>query len=403
MYPVSTIFARGLGSRASTITSTLGGLSLGQVNAESGKLSWASDGRKVTGKLDLSVPDPRGILAAPYGPLGWIGQQLVLRSGISRSSYEELIPCGAWRIDDSGSVEQAWSMLARMHLVDVYADIWSDVWSDVWGVWQYQQRVPVEGTGKVVRRGGKLSPSAVDLLSILEEDEFIGLEQPLAGGTIRSEVLRLVGGRIPVASSWPGVADPSVPASVTYDTNRLTTICSLAAVVNAVVWAGRSGELQFIPQPAVGATPVWTATATRVVKIIIAGNRTGLYNRFIVEGTDANGAALRGVSDETTGPLAVSGRSPFGTVTYRHSDPLAKTQSAIDAAAQTYHDRIVADRTVRVRITVPADPSLDPLDVVAVTDPEGRVWTGPVVSCDMPLEPGVMVIEIPVPLSEVIP
>lgn len=368
MYPVSTLFARGLGSRASTITSALGGLSLGQVNAESGTLSWASDGRKVTAKLDLSVPDPRGILAAPDGPLGWIGQQLVLRSGVSRPSYEEQIPCGSYRLDDSGSVEQAWSL---------------------------------HRNGMVVRRGGTLSPSAVDLLSILEEDEFIGLEQPLPGATIRSEVLRLVGDRMPVASSWPGVSDPAVDASVTYDANRLASICSLAAAVNAVVWAGRSGELQFLPQPAVGATSVWTATATRVVKIILAGNRTGLSNRFIVEGTDSTGAALRGVSDVLFGRLAVG--VPFGTVTYRHSDPLAKDQATIDASAQTYRDRIVAERTVKVRITVPADPSLDPLDVVAVTDPEGRVWTGPVVSCDMPLEPGVMVIEIPVPLSEVLP
>ncbi len=395
MYPVSTVFARGLGSRASSIVSTLGGRSLGQINAESGTLSWASDGRKVTGKLDMSVPDPHGTLAAPDGPLGWIGQQLVVRSGVSRSSYEELIPCGSYRIDDSGSVEQAWS-LHRKSLLAVTGDFWSDIWSDIW-----PGALTLVGPQKVVRRGGKLSPSAVDLLSILEEDEFIGLEQPLPGATIRSEVLRLVGGRMPVASSWSGVADPSVPASVTYDANRLTAICSLAAAVNAVVWAGRSGELQFVPQPAVGATPVWTADATRAVKIIIAGNRTGLYNRFITEGTDANGAALRGVADVLDGPLAVGSR--FGTVTYRHSDPLSKTQAAIDASAQTYRDRIVADRTVRVRITVPADPSLDPLDVVAVTDPEGRVWTGPVVSCTMPLEPGVMVIEIPVPLSAVMP
>ena len=395
MYPVSTVFARGLGSRASTIISTLGGLSLGQVHADSGTLSWASDGRKVTGKLDLSVPDPRGTLAAPNGPLGWIGQQLVLRSGVSRSSHEEQIPCGSYRIDDSGSVEQAWSV-HRTTVLTLTGDFFSDTWSDIWpGAMVPDWTVP----GKVVRRGGKLSPSAVDLLSILEEDEFVGLEQPLPGATIRSEVLRLVGGRMPVASSWPGVADPSVPASVTYDANRLTALCSLAAVVNAVVWAGRSGELQFIPQPAANAAPVWTADATRAVKIIIAGNRTGLYNRFIVEGTDAGGAALRGVSDVLDGPLAV-GSSPFGTVTYRHNDPLAKDQTAINASAQTYRDRIVADRTARVKITVPADPSLDPLDVVAVTDPEARVWTGPVVSCSMPLEPGVMVIEIPVPLSE---
>jgi len=396
MYPVSAVFSRGLGSRASTIVSTLGGRSLGQVTAESGTLSWASDGRKVTGKLDLSVPDPHGTLAAPDGPLGWIGQQLVVRSGVSRSSYGELIPCGSYRIDDSGSVEQAWSM-HHNSMLTVTGNLFSDIWSDTW---PGALTRTLTGTLKAVRRGGRLSPSAVDLLSILEEDEFIGLEQPLPGATIRSEVLRLVGGRMPVASSWPGVPDPAVPASVTYDTNRLTSLCSLAAAVNSVVWAGRSGELQFLPQPAVGATPVWTADATRAVKIIISGSRTGLYNRFIVEGTDADGAALRGVADVTVGPLTVG--PPFGTVTYRHNDPLAKSQTAIDAAAQTYRDRIVADRTARVRVTVPADPSLDPLDVVAVTDPEGRVWTGPAVSCTMPLEPGVMVIEIPVPLSEVL-
>lgn len=368
MYAVSPLFQRGLTSRASTVISTYGGMSLGQVKAESGTLSWASDGRKVTGRLDLSVPDPRGILARPLGPLGWLGQHLVVRSGVSRTSYEEMIPCGAFRIDDSGSVEQAWSLHRK---------------------------------GQVVRRGGVLKPSASDLLSILEEDDLIGLEQPLAGATIRSETLRLVGGRIPVASSWPGVPDPSVPASVTYDTNRLTAVCSLASAVNAVVWAGRSGELRFIPQPAAGATPVWSAAATQAVKIIIAGNRTGLYNRFVVEGTDANGAAIRGVADVLTGPLAV-GSSPFGTVVYRHNDPLAKTQSALDLSAATYRDTMIANRTVLAKITVIADPSLDPLDIVAVTDPEGRVWTGPVTSCTMPLEPGVMTIEIPVPLATVL-
>lgn len=369
MYPISTVFARGLGQRASTVTSTFGGRSLGQVKPESGKLSWASDGRKVTARLDLVVADPRGTLAAPLGPLGWLGQQLVLRSGVSRVSYEEMIPCGSYRIDDSGAGEQAWS---------------------------------VHRNGKAVRRGGRLSPYAVDLLSILEEDDLIGLEQPLAGGTIRSEAIRLIGGRIPIASSWPGVADPSVPASVTYSTNRLTALCDLATTVNAVVWAGRSGELRFIPQPATGAAAVWTAAATRTVQIVLAGNRTGLYNRFVMEGTDANGAAIRGVADVLDGPLAVNPNVPFGTVVYRHNDPLAKTQNAIDASAVTLRNNMVANRTVLARITVPADPSLDPLDVVAVTDPEGRVWTGPVTSCTMPLEAGVMVLEVPVPLSTVL-
>lgn len=369
MYPVSTVFARGLGSRASTVTSTFGGKSLGQVKATSGKLSWASDGRKVTSRLDLVVPDPRGTLAAPLGPLGWLGQQLVLRSGVSRVSYEEMIPCGSYRVDDSGSGEQAWSM---------------------------------HRNGKVVRRGGTLSPYAVDLLSILEEDDLIGLEQPLPAGTIRSEAIRLVGGRIPIASSWPGVSDPSVPASVTYSTNRLTALCDLAATVNAVVWVGRAGELRFIPQPVAGATPVWTADATKAVRIVTAGNRTGLYNRFVVEGTDANGAAIRGVADVTDGPIAVNPYVPFGTKAYRHNDPLAKTQVAIDASAVTLRNNMVASRTVLARITVPADPSLDPLDVVAVTDPEGRVWKGPVTSCALPLEPGVMVLEVPIPLSTVL-
>lgn len=398
MYAVSSVFARGLGSRASSVISTYGGRSLGEVVPDAGSLSWASDGRKVTSRLSLNVADSHGTLATPLGPLGWLGQQLVIRSGVSRPSHEELIPCGSYRIDDPGAIDLAWSMHTKYVTVAGYADLWSDVWDDTWGVFVTRQ-VP-QGDAIAVRRGGRLSVSASDLLAILEEDDFVGLEQPLAGATIRSEVVRLVGGRIPVASSWPGVADPSVPASVTYDSNRLTALCSLAAAVNAVVWAGRSGELQFVPQPIAGATPVWTADATRAVKILIAGNRTGVYNRFIVEGTDEAGAALRGVADVDSGLLAVG--PPYGTVTYRHSDPLAKTQAAVDAAAVTYRDRIVGDRTAQVKVTVPADPSLDPLDVVAVTDPEGRVWSGPVTACDMPLEPGVMVLTIPVPLSEVL-
>jgi hypothetical protein len=368
MYAVSSVFARGLGMRASTLTSTYGGRSLGEVKADSGKLSWASDGRKVTARLDLSVADPHGTLATPLGPLGWLGQQLVLRSGVSRASYEEMIPCGAYRIDDSGAAAQAWSM---------------------------------HRDGTVVRRGGRLSPYAVDLLSILEEDDLVGLEQPLTSGTIRTEAIRLVGDRIPVASSWPGVADPLVPASVTYDTNRLTSLCSLAAAVNAVVWVGRSRELQFIPQPAANAPAVWSATSERVVQIIIPGNRTGMYNKFIMEGTDANGAALRGIASVDSGPLAAV-TSPFGTVTYRQNNPLMKTQAAIDAAAVTLRDNTVAQRTAAIKVTVPADPSLDPLDVVSITDPEGHVWTGPVTACEMPLEPGVMTLTIPVPLSAVL-
>ena len=367
MFAVSSLWARGLTARTSTVTSILGGKSLGAVRMDAGRLSWASDGRKVTARLDLSVADPRGVLAAPNGPLGWVGQQLVVRSGVSRRSYSELIPCGSYRIDDSGSGPQAWS---------------------------------VHRNGIAVRRGGPLRPSASDLLSILEDDDLVGLEQPLPGGTIRSEVVRLVGGRMPVASTWPGVADPTVPASVTYDSNRLSAICALAASVNAVVWAGRSGELQLVPSPAATAPAVWFATATTTVSIVVAGNRTGVYNRVIVEGTDASGAPLRGVADVLDGPLSVLG--PFNVAAFRHNDPLAKTQAAVDLSAQTMLSNMAAQRTVRARITVVADPALDPLDVVAVTDPEGRVWQGPVVSCEMPLEPGVMVIEVPVPLSTVL-
>jgi hypothetical protein len=366
VYPVSALFARGLSQRASQVTSTLAGRSLGEISPTSGRLSWASDGRKVTAKLDLSVPDPHGVLALMSGPLGWAGQQLVVRSGVSRSSYEELIPCGSYRVDDSGAGPQAWSTYRN---------------------------------GSVARRGSSLSPTASDLLSILEDDESVTVDQPTAGTTVRQEVIRIVGGRMPIASSWPGISDPVVSSAVTYDQNRLTTLCSLAASVGAVVWAGRAGELQFIPQPVLGATPVWTATAKQAVEIAVAGSRTGVYNRIIVEGSDVNSNPLRGVADIPTGVLAVT--APFGVVTYRHNDPLAKTQESIDASARTLRDTVVGNRTVRAKVTLPADPSLDPLDVVAVTDPEGKVWTGPVMSCEMPLGPGLMTIEISVPLTAV--
>lgn len=365
MYAVSSLWSRGLSLRSSTVTSTLGGKSLGNVIVESGTLSWSSDGRKVTSQLTLSVADPKGLLATPTGPLGWFGQQMLVRSGVSRTSYTEMIPCGSFRVDDSGAGPQAWS---------------------------------THRNGVVVLRGGVLSPTATDLLSILEDDDLIGLEQPLPGGTVRSEIVRLVGNRMPIASTWPGVSDPTVPSTVTYDKNRLTTICTLAALVNAVVWAGRAGELRLLPVPSGAA--VWSATSRQATQIIIPGSRTGMYNRVIAEATDANGAPLVGVADVLDGPLAA--KLPYGVVSYRHTDPLSKTQDAVDATARTILTNLVAQRTVRVRVKVPADPCLDPLDMVSVTDPKGRVFTGPVVSCSMPLEPGEMTIEIPVPMSTVL-
>lgn len=358
MFPVSTLFTQGRLQPRAQVTSSLGAKTLGEVKITDGSISWEVGDKAVTSRLDLTVADPRAMLATSAGLLGWFGQRLTVRAGVSRSNWRELIPMGSWRIHDnvpSGSVRWV----------------------------KYRN-------GISVKRGTSVTVSCDDLLTILEEDPIDVLEQPASGATVRSEIVRLTGSRLPVASSWAGFSDTTVGAAVTYDSDRFSSECSLAALTGSVLWAGRNGEVQVVTP---GTASVLTLSSSKVGSLVPKMTRTGLYSSFRVEGTNLAGSTVVGRATVTTGRLAAT---TFGTVTQRLSDPLMRTQDMATAAANTLLSKLLAQGVDLVEIETPAPFEVDPLDMITIQTPDGPL-VGHVVAAKIPLTPAPATLTIAIP------
>lgn len=370
MFPVepgwSRIVSGGSYTPVADFTSVRGAVTLAEgLDVSEWSESATSDNRKVTSRLSLTVADPRADIAdGPDAPLGWMGQRIIASAGFAHRGRELRVPMGQWRIDDPGTEPARWAEYGTM----------------------------------LVQRGTVASPTGADLLSLLEDD-LPWLTGPRAGGTVWSEVVRLVEDRIPIADTWAGLEPlTSVPASVVYEQDRLTAICDLLATIGAVAWVNRAGALE--PRPAVPIEVAWDVPATAVVRPLMMGGREGLFNRVIVTGSDDDGTEMRAVASETEGPFSVTGS--FGVSTKTYSNPLAKTQGALDATARTYLRQGIEGRAVRwlIDLAVP-NYALDPLDLVRVTLPDGRRVTGPVVG--LTRGPSSMQVEIPAKYTEVWP
>ena len=358
MFPASSLFAQGRLQPRVQVTSSLGAKVLGEVKITDGSISWEVGERAVTSRLDVTVADPQGKLATADGLLGWFGQRLTVRAGISRPSQRELIPMGVWRINTlnpSGSVRWV----------------------------KYRN-------GVSVKRGTSVSVSCDDLLTILEEDPIDVLEQAPDGSTVQSEIVRLTGSRLPVASSWAGFVNATVGAAVTYDSDRFSAECSLAKFAGSVLWAGRNGEVQLVTP---GTTPVLTLNSDRVGSLVPRMTRQGLFSSFRVEGTNTAGVSVVGRASVTTGRLATS---TFGTVTQRLSDPLMRTQDMATTAANTLLSKLLAQGVDLVEIETPAPFEVDPLDMVTIRTPDGPL-VGHVMAAKIPLTPSVAKLTIAIP------
>lgn len=349
MYPTtslwSTLTSGGSVAPAVVVRSSLGADPLGEVTPESWEESASSDGRKVSSTLSLSVADPLGNMTRGLrAPLGWMGQRLAVRAGFAKPGAfatgaddsrqsGELVPMGSWLITDPGSVPVQWVDYGTMQ----------------------------------VSRGGVVTPSAIDLLAILDGDDFTALTAPLTGATVRSEVLRIVGGRLPVAASWPGVDGSTAYASTeAYGDNRLGALCTVLNAAGAVAWVNRSGALQPLPLSKTAVDRVLPKAVIESKRIV--GGRDGLFNQAVVTGTATDGTPLIGIATEVTGPLAAD-PAKFGTVTKRFSNPLVHTQGGLDATAATYLAQGIAARAVRVDVSLDVpDYAIDPLDLLTVLD-----------------------------------
>jgi len=219
-----------------------------------------------------------------------------------------------------------------------------------------------------------------------------------------SETARLLGDTLPI-TAWAG-DDPSVSASqIVYDDSRIGALESLAGLVDAAPWAGRDGSYTLLPTAA--GTPDWSVTVAdpaspddtgTLVSATTQVSRDALYNAVFVDGETADQSPVRGTALQTSGPLAWGG--PFGRVPYRQQNPLYQSNSSAQKGAVSTLARLVARRSVPLRVSCVTNPAVDPLDTVEIVTAT-RTMTGIVTSVSMPILAPRMSVIVAVPFGQV--
>lgn len=225
--------------------------------------------------------------------------------------------------------------------------------TDVPSATETARRNPFLVTGSLVQL------SISDRLSVFQDDTQISATTPRSSSAW-AEIQRM--SPIPVVRSLP---DAVIPSGMTYS-KKYDAIVSLMALMGAEPAVTREGALTArISSPwLTGAPPVATISA------VISrddGFTNNLYNAVAV--TNASDSSILGYAEITnpTDPLSVTrwGRRRVKTI----ENPLATTQAAANASAQTYLARYSTINTQTVTVECPPRWDLELGDMVLVIDP----------------------------------
>ena len=308
----------GAHSWAPRVDSWLGTTWLGQVPVESGSVSWSSS-QQVQGSLSLTVPrvasatedaDVRDWRPVDLtSPLSCAGQ--VLHVSVTVGS---LVTGQAWTVP-----------LGRFLVTEWEAD---------------DQTVRVSGRS---------------LLQRLEEDRLTTPTAPRVGGTLATEMRRLVGTRMGVIID-PALTDRRCP-SMSWGESRIDAVYEIADAWPARLREGADGILYVLPPDPGGRVRVLTdGEGGTVIGTPSSATREGVCTRVVARGQDQDDAgapAFQAVADQATGPLSVDG--PYGTVTRFFSSPLITSQAIAEKTAAS-----LLATAVRRQVTVPVTHVPDP-------------------------------------------
>lgn len=303
------------------VDSWLGGWWLGQVPVKSGSVTWTS-GQQVQGSLSLTVPRV-GAAAEDEDSRDW-----------------------APTADDSPLA----AMGQTLHVsVTVGSLVTQDRWDVPLGRFLITQW-DVDSSG--VRVTGK------SLLQRLEDDRLISPTTPARGGTLASELRRLVGGHMGVIVD-EDLADRACP-SMTWGESRIDAVYEIADAWPARLREGPDGVLYALPPvPAPTSRPARSLTDGQdgtVIGVTRQGGRSGVYNRVVTRGQEQDDAGFprfQQVADQTEGPMRVDG--PYGVVTKFFSSPLITDNNVAWRTAVT-----MLATSIRKQRTVPVTHAPDP-------------------------------------------
>lgn len=303
------------------VDSWLGQTWLGRVPVKAGSVTWTTS-QQVQGTLSLTVPRIGAVSQdegardwtplAPDSPLAAMGQVLHVQVTVA-----SLVSTDRWDIP-----------LGRFLITQ-------------WEVGATDIRI----TGK-------------SLLQHLEDDRLTSPTVPYSGGTLASELRRLVGGHMGVIVS-DALTNRPCP-SMSWGESRIDAIYEIADAWPARLREGPDGVLYVLPPvPAITERPETTLTdgeAGTVIGVTRQGSRAGIFNRIVARGQeqdDAGQPRFQAIIDQTTGPLRTSG--PYGIVTKFFSSPLVTSKQAALNSATT-----MLATSVRQKTTVPVTHTPNP-------------------------------------------
>lgn len=333
--------------------------------------SWQVDAdatRPVRRQVTLSVPSEDGTLA-PWGvddPLGVAGSVLRLVYIVGGVRAGE-VPLGEFRVTRP-TVAESW----RSHRLVRR--------QDEQGLSVVAEELPAQWSSSAT-----VDVAADDPTRTAELARFLAPESVVHTGSVIDEVTRLLDGIVAVTVA-SGVVDGAVPASVTYERDRLQAVEALLSSIDATHRMTGDGLLEIIPSSPGEA--VWDVAGGDDGVLVDFGRSMDVRdfpNVAVVEGKASDDRPLIGVARESGGPLRTGG--PHGTIPEFLSSDIMDTQAKVDAAARTRLANIVAARSVVLPVTCLPHPGLQEFDVVTVTTPAG-VLSGPVQTKSLTGGPG---------------
>lgn len=347
----------------------------GTVSADSTRTVITSASISAAASDDSVVPTSWGSM------MGCYGTQLHVRAGLELpGGGSEMMSLGWLRVDSYSTQEQ----------YQPYQSGATD--APVW-----------------VARGSQVPVSCSDLMSLIQDAQFLAPEQPASLASVLVEIRRLAA-EVPNVNvaDLSAITDGPIPASITYAASRSDAITALAAVLGYTPRMNGDGALTLVPTVPSGA-PVWTVSVSDSSVPPIAswsrvGDRSAFYNAVAVQGTAPNGTPIVGVATESTGPLRYGG--PFGLVPFFVNDPLATTQASANATAATRLTHLAAQRTIVVPVTLPSNTALETGDIISVQIAAGdgsggtKTLIGPVQTINWPLGVGTMTVGVAVPRAD---
>lgn len=303
------------------VDSWLGQTWLGRVPVKAGSVTWTTS-QQVQGTLSLTVPRIGAVSQdegardwtplAPDSPLAAMGQVLHVQVTVA-----SLVSTDRWDIP-----------LGRFLITQ-------------WEVGATDIRI----TGK-------------SLFQRLEDDRLTSPTVPYSGGTLASELRRLVGGHMGVIVS--DALTNRLCTSMSWGESRIDAVYEIADAWPARLREGPDGVLYVLPPvPAITERPETTLTdgdAGTVIGVTRQGSRAGIFNRIVARGQeqdDAGQPRFQAIIDQTTGPLRTSG--PYGIVTKFFSSPLITSKQAALNSATT-----MLATSVRQKTTVPVTHTPNP-------------------------------------------